>query len=121
VQSDEVKEKAMPQHPGHQKEEELGWHMTGSAREIGDILAEFAQELRGGDVNVWKGQRELHLSPEGKVSLQVEAIVDEDGREGFHMKLHWTNTSATADMHSGANMGIEVGGQGRKLGDQRKP
>ena len=110
----------MAQHSGHQKEDELGWHMTGSAQEIGDILAEFAQGLRSGDVNVWKGQRELHLSPEGKVSLQVEAIADEDGRQGFHMKLHWTHTSATADMHSGANMGVEVGGQGRKLDDQTR-
>jgi amphi-Trp domain-containing protein len=107
----------MAQHPGHQKEDELGWHMTGSAQEIGDILAEFAQGLRSGDVNVWKGQRELHLSPGGKVDFRVEAVVDEDGRQGFHMKLHWTSTSATADMHSGANMGLEVGSQG-KLGEQ---
>jgi amphi-Trp domain-containing protein len=107
----------MPQHQGHQKEDELGWHMTGSAREVADILAQFAQEFRNGDVNVWKGQRELHLSPEGKVDVRVEAIADDDGREGFHIKLHWDRTSAAADMHSGANMGIELGGQGPKLGD----
>jgi amphi-Trp domain-containing protein len=105
----------MPQHPGHQKEDELGWHMTGSTVEIADILMQFAQGLRSGDVNVWKGQRELHLSPEGKLDMRVEAIADEDGREGLHLRLHWDRTSATADMHSGANMGLEVGGEG-KLG-----
>lgn len=108
----------MPQHPGHQKEDELGWYMEGSAAEVADVLMEFAQELRSGDVNVWKGQCELHLSPEGRLSLRVEAIVDQDGREGLHMGLHWTATSAAADMHGGANTGLELGGAGPKLGDQ---
>lgn len=108
----------MPQHPGHDKEDELGWYMEGSTTEVADVLMEFAQELRAGDVNVWKGQRELHLSPEGKLSLRVEAMVDEDGRQGLHMGLHWETTSATADMHGGANMGLEIGGDGPKLGDQ---
>lgn len=107
----------MPHHSGHQKEDELGWYMEGSPTEVADILAEFAQELRRGDVNVWKGQRELHLSPEGKVSFAVQAVVDTDGRQGFHMKMHWYDTSATADAHGGANMGVEVGGRGPKLGD----
>ncbi len=107
----------MPHHSGHQKEDELGWYMAGTVREVADVLMEFAQELRNGDVNVWKGQRELHLSPQGKVELRVEAIVDQDGRQGLHMKLHWDATSAAADFHSGANMGVELGGEGRKLGD----
>lgn len=107
----------MPQHAGQQKEDELGWFMTGSAQEIADILMEFAQELRRGDVNVWKGQRELHLAPEGKLEFRVEAIVDADGREGLHMKLHWDTTSAAADPHSGANMGVALGGGDRNLAD----
>jgi amphi-Trp domain-containing protein len=102
----------MPQHQGHQKEDELGWFMRGSAREVADVLMEFAQELRNGDVNVWKGQRELHLSPEGSIDFRVEAIVDGDGREGLHMRLHWETTSASADLHGGANMGVPLGEQG---------
>ena len=107
----------MPQHAGHQKEDELGWYMQGSSQEVADVLMEFAQELRGGDVNVWKGQRELHMSPEGKLSLRVEAIIDQDGYEGLHMSLHWQATPATADLSGGANMGVEMGGDGPKLGD----
>lgn len=102
----------------HHKEDELGWYMEGSPAEVADILAQFAQELRRGDVNVWKGQRELHLSPEGKVSLRVQAIVDDDGQQGFHMKMHWYDTSAAADLHSGANMGVELGGRGANMGNQ---
>lgn len=108
----------MPQHSGHEKEDELGWYMEGSAVEVADVLMQFAQELRAGDVNVWKGQRELHLMPEGKLSMRVQAVVDQDGGEGLHMALHWETTSATADLHGGANMGIESGGQGPKLGDE---
>jgi amphi-Trp domain-containing protein len=108
----------MPQHPGQQKEDELGWYMEGSAEEVAEILMEFAQELRAGDVNVWKGQRELHMAPQGRLSLRVEAIVDQDGQQGLHMGLHWNATSSAADMHGGANMGVELGGGGPKLGDQ---
>lgn len=69
--------------------DQIGWHMTGSAVEIADILSEFASELRRGDVNIWKGQRELHLDREGPVSLQVEAKVD-DQREWLDIQLSWT-------------------------------
>jgi amphi-Trp domain-containing protein len=68
--------------------DQLGWHMEGSVNEIADILAEFARELRNGDVNVWKGQRELHLNPEGRLRLQVEAKAD-DQREWLDMQLAW--------------------------------
>ena len=95
----------MPHQSGHQKEDELGWYMEGGVNEVADILAEFAQELRRGDVNVWKGQRELHLSPEGKISFRVEAVVDTDGQQGLHMKLHWYDTSAADDLSGAANRG----------------
>jgi len=62
--------------------------MEGSAVEIADVLMEFARELRNGDVNVWKGQRELHLSPEGKLMLRVEAKADEQ-QEWLDMQLSW--------------------------------
>ena len=79
----------MPTHPGQQQPDELAWRMTGSITEVAGILGEFAEELRQGDVNVWKGQRTLHLHPESKLSLSVDAVVDEDGGQGLHMKLHW--------------------------------
>lgn len=107
----------MPHHSGHQKEDELGWYMQGSATEVADILTEFAQELRNGDINVWKGQRELQLAPQSKIEMRVEAIADEDGRQGFHVTMHWYTTSGTADLHSGANMGVDVGGDRPRLGD----
>jgi amphi-Trp domain-containing protein len=69
--------------------DQLGWSMEGSAVEIADILSEFARELRNGDVNVWKGQRELHLNPEGKLRLRVEAKAD-DQSEWLDMRLSWT-------------------------------
>ena len=69
--------------------DQLGWSMEGSAVEIADILSEFARELRNGDVNVWKGQRELHLNPEGKLSLRVEAKAD-DQSEWLDMQLSWS-------------------------------
>ncbi len=68
--------------------DQLGWHMEGSAAEIADILAEFAHELRNGDVNIWKGQRELHLNPEGRLNLRVEAKAD-DQREWLDIQLGW--------------------------------
>jgi amphi-Trp domain-containing protein len=72
----------------HHDPDQLGWRMEGSAAEIADVLAEFARELRSGAVNVWKGQRELHLSPEGKLSLRVEAKAD-DQNEWLDMRLSW--------------------------------
>ncbi len=68
--------------------DELGWRMEGSAHEIADILQEFARELRNGDVNVWKGQRELHLNPEGRLTFSVQARAD-DRREWLDMQLAW--------------------------------
>jgi amphi-Trp domain-containing protein len=68
--------------------DQLGWHMEGSAGELADILMEFARELRNGDVNVWKGQRELHLNPMGKLTLRVHARAD-DQREWLDMQLAW--------------------------------
>ena len=69
--------------------DQLGWRMEGSAAEIADVLAEFAQELRNGEVNVWKGQRELHLNPEGRLTLRVHAKAD-DRREWLEFELAWT-------------------------------
>ena len=66
----------------------IAWHMEGSPAEIADILAEFARELRNGDVNIWKGQRELHLNPEGRLRFQVEARAD-DQSEWLDMQLAW--------------------------------
>lgn len=68
--------------------DQIGWHMEGSAAEIADILAEFARELRNGDVNIWKGQRELHLNPEGRLELRVHAKAD-DRREWLDLQLAW--------------------------------
>ena len=72
----------------HHDPDHIGWHMEGSAAEIADILSEFAQELRNGDVNIWKGQRELHLNPEGRLRLRVEAKAD-DEREWLDIQLAW--------------------------------
>jgi amphi-Trp domain-containing protein len=69
--------------------DQLAWRMDGSAAELADVLSEFAQELRNGTVNVWKGQRELHLNPEGKLTLRVEARAD-DQQEWLDMRLSWT-------------------------------
>lgn len=71
-----------------QDQDHIGWHMEGSSAEIADVLAEFARELRNGDVNVWKGQRELHLNPEGRLSLRVEAKAD-DQNEWLDIQLTW--------------------------------
>jgi amphi-Trp domain-containing protein len=68
--------------------DQLSWRMEGSATEIADVLAEFARELRSGQVNVWKGQRELNLHPEGKLTLRVKAEAD-DEREWLDMQLSW--------------------------------
>ncbi|MDP9311861.1 MAG: amphi-Trp domain-containing protein [Chloroflexota bacterium] len=110
----------MPQHGGQQAGDELGWYMEGSTVEVADILMEFAQELRNGDVNVWKGQRELHLMPEGRLQLRVDAVSDDDGREGLHLKLHWNTTSAAANLHSGADahMGVPVDDPSRGMQNQ---
>jgi amphi-Trp domain-containing protein len=102
----------MPQHTGQQPEDELGWYMTGSQTEVADVLSEFAQELRRGDINVWKGQRELHLDPSGTIRLQTEAIVNDDGSEELVMRLRWHTTSASEDLHDGANTGLALGDQG---------
>ena len=75
----------------------IAWHMEGSPAEIADILAQFARELRNGDVNIWKGQRELHLNPEGRLRFQVEARAD-DQREWLHMQLAWP-------AHTGGDLG----------------
>ncbi len=69
-------------------QDQIGWHMEGSAAEVADVLAEFARELRNGDVNVWKGQRELHLNPEGRLSMRVEAKAD-DQREWLDIQVAW--------------------------------
>jgi amphi-Trp domain-containing protein len=63
--------------------------MTGSVTEVADILAEFAEELRRGDVNVWKGQRSLHLHPESRLALSAEATLDQHGGQGLLLRLHW--------------------------------
>ena len=63
--------------------------MTGTLAEVADILEEFTRELRRGDVNVWKGRRTLHLQPGNHVALSVDAVVDQDGRQGLHIRLHW--------------------------------
>ena len=68
--------------------DQLGWHMEGSIGEVADILSEFARELRNGDVNIWKGQRELHLNPEGRLTLRVEARAD-DQREWLDIQVAW--------------------------------
>ena len=86
----------MPTHPGQQRTEELAWRMTGSVAEVADILAEFAEELRRGDVNVWKGQRGLHLRLDSRLALSVEAVVDQGGRQGLHLRLHWGKGHADA-------------------------
>ncbi len=72
----------------HHDPDHIGWRMEGSAAEIADILHEFARELRNGDVNIWKGQRELHLNPEGRLTFTVEARAD-DQREWLDMQLAW--------------------------------
>lgn len=96
----------MPQHSGHQPDDTLGWYMDGSATEVADILTEFAQELRRGDVNVWKGQRELHLAPGGKLRFEVRAEASDDGREQLRMILDWDASSAAMDLHGGSNEGV---------------
>jgi amphi-Trp domain-containing protein len=79
----------MPTHPGQQHQDELTWRMSGSVLEIADILTEFADELRRGDVNVWKGQRNLELHPNHTLELQVDAVTDPTGRQGLQLNLRW--------------------------------
>lgn len=67
---------------------ELGWHMTGTAEEVADILVEFAEDLRRGDVTVWKEKRELHIDPSGKIELSVKA--DREGsQDGLSIDMQW--------------------------------
>lgn len=75
----------------------LGWHMTGSAGEVADVLMQFAQELRQGMVSVWKGPREIHLDPTGQISLDVTGTTTDEGREGLQILLYWTTQDAAAD------------------------
>ncbi len=73
----------------HHDADQIGWHMEGSTAEIADVLAEFSRELRNGDVNVWKGQRELHLNPEGRLTMNVQARAD-DQREWLDIQIAWS-------------------------------
>ena len=98
----------MTQHSGHDKEDQVAWSMQGTPTEVADVLMEFAQGMRGGDVNVWKGQRELHLMPEGRIRMSVDAIADHDGTEGPHIKLHWDTSVGSVDLHGDANTGLPV-------------
>ncbi len=82
----------------HHDPDQIGWRMEGSATEIADILAEFARELRNGDVNVWKGQRELHLNPEGRLTLHVEAKAD-DQKEWLDIQLSWPAHAGGDPLH----------------------
>lgn len=81
--------------------DEMKWHMEGDAGAIADILMQFAQELRAGDITVWKGQRELHLDPTGRITFSVDAIADDNGQEGLHMNLHWISQPAGIDALGG--------------------
>ena len=76
-----------------QDNDQLGWHMTGNAGEVADILTIFAQELKHGDINVWKGQRELHLDPSGRIELRVHATTDDKGQENLRLELSWITHS----------------------------
>jgi amphi-Trp domain-containing protein len=71
---------------------ELGWHMTADAADIADILTEFANELRRGDVVVWKDQRELHIDATGKIQMSVRAD-EKDGGGGLSIDMHWERKS----------------------------
>lgn len=88
----------MPRTTGQQKDTQMGWVTQGSRHDIANILMEFAQELRNGDVNVWNLKRELHLNPEGQLVLHVQAHVDENGREGLQMKLQWNASGEAMDI-----------------------
>lgn len=68
---------------------ELGWHMSGSADEVADILIQFAEELRGGDVTVWKSNRELHISPSGSINLSVHADNEGPGKADLRIEMSW--------------------------------
>lgn len=83
------------------QQDELGWHMTGTAGEVADILMQFAQELRAGNVTVWKGQRELHLDLEGRIEFTVEASAHDDGNEALHMHMQWTGRMPDRDALGG--------------------
>jgi amphi-Trp domain-containing protein len=70
---------------------EIGWRMTGSANEVADILVEFAEELRKGDVTVWKGQRELHIDPTGQIHMSVHADSEPSGNADLRIELKWNH------------------------------
>lgn len=72
----------------HTEQTELAWHMTGSAAEVADILVEFAEELRRGDVVVWKQRRELHIDPTGQIHMSVKAHKTE--QKGLTIDMHWS-------------------------------
>ncbi len=53
--------------------QELAWHMTGNADEVANILTEFADEIRAGDLAIWKDKSEMHLYLAGKIDLSVKS------------------------------------------------
>lgn len=77
----------MQQNPA---QNEIAWKMTGNAAEIADILAEFAEEVRRGDVVVWKNQNELHLDARGKMHMAVRGSHG-DSKDGLQIHLTWSS------------------------------
>ncbi len=75
---------------------ELAWRMTGNAQEVADILIQFAEQLRRGDVTVWKAQRELHINSDGQIELSVRADSTGNGDADLLIELKWDHAQASA-------------------------
>jgi len=78
---------------------ELSWRMTGNAAEIADILTQFAEQLRSGDITVWKAQRELHITSDGPIELAVKADSTAIGDADLRIELKWDHDKETSPRH----------------------
>lgn len=70
----------------------LTWSMTGTADEVAHILTDFANDLRRGDLTVWKEEQELHIDPAGDIKVSVKAG-HETGHDGLTITLDWSKPS----------------------------
>jgi len=72
-----------------QEPEKLGWTMTGNADEIAHILTDFANDLRRGDLTVWRKESTLHIDTTGNIRVSVQAGHD-GNHDGMTIKLDWS-------------------------------
>jgi len=74
-------------------EPHVAWQMTGNAEDVAKILTDFADELRKGDVTVWKENSELHIDPTGQIKLSVSADSADTGFADLRIDMRWKSDS----------------------------